>query len=69
MKAIVLLFIRPPKTAMPAMQLSIVSRDTKSNSNPDETKHGEVMANESTAPFWTWFIENPRPVGQGVGAT
>jgi len=30
---------------------------------PDKTTQNKpTIRNESVPPFWTWFIENPRPV-------
>ena len=28
-------------------------------------KNGATKSNEAASPFWTWFIENPRPNGRG----
>lgn len=27
--------------------------------------NGEAGSNEVASPFWTWFIENPRPTARG----
>jgi hypothetical protein len=28
-------------------------------------KNGAAKSNEMASPFWTWFIENPRPTARG----
>jgi hypothetical protein len=49
MKAIVLIFVRTRDVKLPAGQ-SLANRADNS-----------TIHNESAPPFWTWFIENPRP--------
>jgi hypothetical protein len=67
MKAIVVIFalasdVKPPKgqqLAVPIgghLQAVATSRADKTNRADKSTTH-----NESVHPFWTWFIENPRP--------
>ena len=60
MKAIVIVFFRTFKAETSERQLSL--RQTRALTGPAK------LDNESrTPPFWTWFIENPRPGGRHTG--
>jgi hypothetical protein len=74
MKAIVVIFVRTNDVKLPAAQslapsigaslqrVAVVGSD-KTNGADKSTIH-----NGSAAPFWTWFIENPRPIIQDLSA-
>jgi hypothetical protein len=74
MKAIVVIFVRTRDVKLLAGQslaisisarlqgVSVVDAD-KTNRTDKSTLH-----NGSSAPFWTWFIENPRPIFQDLSA-
>ena len=74
MKAIVVILVRTRDVKLPAGQslaspisaslqeVAVVDTD-KTNRADKSTIH-----NGSAAPFWTWFIENPRPIIQDLSA-
>ena len=43
-----------------ALQDVAVAGDDKTKRADESTSH-----NESAPAFWTWFVENPRPIGRG----
>jgi hypothetical protein len=67
MKAIVVIFVRTSDVKLPtghplAVEISgssqgvVILGADKTDRADESTTH-----NESVPPFWTWFIENPRP--------
>jgi hypothetical protein len=67
MKAIVVIFIRTCDVKVPPGQpLAILMRESLqwvAVLGPDKRNGVDksTIRNESVPPFWTWFIENPRP--------
>jgi hypothetical protein len=67
MKAIVVMFVRMRDMKWPAGQPLAVringSLQEVAVLGADETNRQDksTIRNESVPPFWTWFIENPRP--------
>jgi hypothetical protein len=60
MKVIVVAFFRTFKPEIFERQLSLrQTRALAAPANPDDDTW--------TPPFWTWFIENPRPVRRHAG--
>jgi hypothetical protein len=68
MKAIVVVFVRIRGVKWPAGQPLAVringSLQRIAVLGADETSRQDksTIRNESVPPFWTWFIENPRPL-------
>jgi hypothetical protein len=74
MKAILVIFVRTRDVNLPAEQslaisigeslqgVAVVAAD-KTNGADKSTIH-----KGSAGPFWTWFIENPRPIIQDLSA-
>jgi hypothetical protein len=74
MKAIVVIFVRTRDVKLPAgealansigasvHEVAVVGAD-KTNRADKLTTH-----NGLAGPFWTWFIENPRPIVQDLSA-
>jgi hypothetical protein len=62
MKAIVVIFEKLP-AGEPLAVLSSGNSEAVVILDPDKTNRADksTTCNESTPPFWTWFIENPRP--------
>jgi hypothetical protein len=60
MKAIAVVFFQAFQPETPKRQLSPRhTRAPEAQPNPDDDR--------STPPFWTWFIENPRPDKRDTG--
>jgi hypothetical protein len=71
MKATVVIFIRARDVKLPAEQslaLSISASLQGVVAGADKTGRANksTIHNESASPFWTWFIENPRPIIQDL---
>ena len=74
MKAIVVIIVRTPDVKLPAEQslaisisaslqgVAVVGADKANGADKSTIQNG------SAAPFWTWFIENPRPIIQDLSA-
>jgi hypothetical protein len=72
MKAIVVIFVRTRDLKLPAERPLAASINessqevavlgTDKTSGPDKS----TIHDESVLPFWTWFIENPRPILPGL---
>lgn len=57
MKAIVVLLMRPHNAKVQRIPRSLQRSD---DSNMREmTPHSKSTSEQSTPPFWTWFVENP----------
>jgi hypothetical protein len=74
MKPIVVIFVRTREVKLPtegALAIStgasldgvVVVGTDKTNRADKSTTH-----NGAAAPFWTWFMENPRPITQDLSA-
>jgi hypothetical protein len=72
MKATVVIFVRAPDVKLPTGQSLAISISTSLQGGgvvaDDKTNRADnsTIHNESAAPFWTWFIENPRPILQDL---
>jgi hypothetical protein len=68
MKAIVVIFVRTRDAKLPAGQSLAISISASLQgvavAGADKTNRADksTIHNESASPFWTWFIENPRPI-------
>jgi hypothetical protein len=67
MKAIVVIFLRTRDEKLPAGQ-SLASLQGLAVAGADKTIGADrsTIHHESAPPFWTWFIENPRPIIQDL---
>jgi hypothetical protein len=54
MKEIVVIFVQAPDVNLPEGQ----PPDADAKTDPADES---IVDNHSAPPFWTWFIENPRP--------
>jgi hypothetical protein len=67
MKAIMLIFVRTCDVKLPAGQplAGAISESLQrvAVSSADKTNRADkaIIHGESAPPFWTWFVENPRP--------
>jgi len=74
MKAIVVILVRTRDVKLPAGQSLAVSINASLQrvgvAGADKTNQVDksTIHNGSAAPFWTWFIENPRPINQDLSA-
>jgi hypothetical protein len=74
MKATVVIFVRARDVKLPAGQSLAISISKSSQRiavvDADKTNRTDksTIHNGSSAPFWTWFIENPRPIIQDLSA-
>jgi hypothetical protein len=72
MKAIVVILVRTRDVKLPAGQSLAISISASLHAvaavDADKTNRADksTIHNESAAPFWTWFIENPRPIIQDL---
>jgi hypothetical protein len=71
MKATVVIFVRARDVKLPAVQSLAISISTSLQgvvAGADKTSgaNKSTIHNESPSPFWTWFIENPRPILQDL---
>jgi hypothetical protein len=72
MKATVVIFVRTRDVKLPAGQSLAISAGGSSQevavAGADKTNGADksTIHNESAPPFWTWFIENPRPIIQDL---
>jgi hypothetical protein len=72
MKAIVVIFVRTRDVKLPAGQSLAISISASLQGvavvGADKTNRADksTIHNESAPPFWTWFIENPRPIIQDL---
>jgi hypothetical protein len=72
MKAIVVIFVRTRDVKLPAGQSLAISiskslqRVTVAGADKINRADKSTIQNESAPPFWTWFIENPRPIIQDL---
>jgi hypothetical protein len=68
MKAIVVIFVRTRDVKLPAGQSLAISisqslqRVAVLGADKANRADNSTIHNESAPPFWTWFIENPRPI-------
>jgi hypothetical protein len=53
MKEIVVIFVETRDKNLPAGQPSGTAKKNRADKS--------IINNDSAQPFWTWFIENPRP--------
>ena len=65
MKAIVIVFMPPRNGQVPSEALVSAAPDRSSKPRPnsaDANANRPQLSNgdQTTAPFWTWFVENPR---------
>jgi hypothetical protein len=74
MKPIVVIFVRTGDVKLPAGQSLAISTRASLHGvaavDADKTNRTDksTIHNGSWAPFWTWFIENPRPIIQDLPA-
>jgi hypothetical protein len=67
MKAIAVIFVRTRDVKLPAGQPTVVPISEGSQGvavlggNKTNRADKSTIHNDSVPPFWTWFIENPRP--------
>jgi hypothetical protein len=61
MKAIVVIIVRMPDVKLPAEQSLAISISASLQGVAVVGADKSTTHNESASPFWTWFIENPRP--------
>ena len=63
MKTIVIVFVRMCDAKLPARQQIDGTSQEIAASEADEANHTDQspIHTGSVSPFWTWFIENPRP--------
>jgi len=72
MKAIVVIFVRTHDVKLSAGQSLAISisaslqRAAVVGADKTNTADKSTIHNRSSAPFWTWFIENPRPIFQDL---
>jgi hypothetical protein len=72
MKAIMVIFVRTRDVTLPAGQSLAISISASLQGvavvGADKTNRAgkSTIHNESAPPFWTWFIENPRPIIQDL---
>jgi hypothetical protein len=65
MKAILIVFM-PGQNGQAVVEQSLALRSTGISQLPIDLNHAQnrfrqlQQSEERTAPFWTWFIENPR---------
>jgi hypothetical protein len=57
MRGIVVIFVEAPEAYLPAKPQPDEEKASRADKSP--------IDNESALPFWTWFIENPRPHSSG----
>jgi hypothetical protein len=74
MKAIVVILVRTRDVKLPAGQSLAISISASLRGvgvvGADKINRADksTIHNGSAAPFWTWFIENPRPIIQDLSA-
>jgi hypothetical protein len=61
MKAIVVIFVRTRDVKLSAGQSLAISISASLQGAAVVGADKSTIHNESATPFWTWFIENPRP--------
>ena len=66
MKAIVLIFVRTRDVKLPAGQSLAISISASLQGVAVVGADKSTIHDESAPPFWTWFIENPRPIIQDL---
>jgi len=72
MKATVVIFVRAREAKLPAGESLAISISTSLQGGgvvaADKTNRADksTIHDESASPFWTWFIENPRPILQDL---